>query len=950
MRKQTLVLMVGLTVFAASAGAQSPPTWTQLSLSTCRVDTFLESRPASDGRGVVIAVLDTGVDPSIPGLTHTPDGEVKVIDVQDFTGQGDIELHRVRRDPQGGTLVHHDKDGSPIHYTLPELPDSGEETRLYWFGVLDEARFVNSDVPDLNDNGKTDDEFPVCVTALEGDGDDQALCLVDTNMDRSFADEKPLRNYKLDYDTFTLFRARPEKQIVPVAFAVNIFLRQAKVVVHYDDGAHGTHVAGIAAGWRINDQEGFNGVAPGAKLMSLKIGKNDVGGISSTEAMKKALEYAGRFAREHDLPVVCNLSYGVESVIEGDSDIDKFMDGFLEKHPCVVFCTSAGNEGPGLSSVGTPAAADHLISVAAMLATDSARDVMGFDMTDPVITVFSSRGGELNKPDLATPGWATSTVPRWVKRGDFWAGTSMASPYAAGLCAVLVSDAMARHPGVPVRSCDVERALCLSARPVAGATALDAGWGLPDLPTAAKLLDEFVPASKKDPVIAYDISTPCPHGHKGTARAAYWRGTWFPSEDRMSFTVKPIFAPGLDTAARTAFVRRFDLSCDAPWIRIPQEQVYLRSEQSARIYVEYDADRLAEPGVYVGAVIASHEGKPAFRLPNTVVVPCRVGAEDDFRLSLEERTVRGWAPDRHFVSVPPGASAMQVTLSAPEGAESKASIERIFDPTGSQHGRRDRRLTTSGGVREVEEVFSDLLTPGVWEIPVVADRPDREWPYELAVRFWGLHADPKVIREGSESRPAGELAITNLFEQPVPATADGRIEGFRLHKKDKFEGLDDELSYTVKLDKSCNRIRIDLEMTPQAYATTTDIGVAVEKGGKAIHSGAFSNRTYQATVSAGGADSLKVVIRGGFAVADDKRETPITVNIDHLLADPVSVKVTRGGSSNITFVPGVPMQVEFKAGGELPEAPQGTHPVGFLRFRERGTHETALRVPIELGG
>ncbi len=35
--------------------------------------------------------------------------------------------------------------------------------------------------------------------------------------------------------------------------------------------------------------------------------------------MKKALDYAVNFARERGMPVVCNLSYGVESVIEGNS-------------------------------------------------------------------------------------------------------------------------------------------------------------------------------------------------------------------------------------------------------------------------------------------------------------------------------------------------------------------------------------------------------------------------------------------------------------------------------------------------------------------------------------------------------------------------------------------------------------------------------------------------------
>ena len=42
-------------------------------------------------------------------------------------------------------------------------------------------------------------------------------------------------------------------------------------------------------------------------------------------------------------------------------------------------------------------------------------------------------------------------------KGDYWAGTSMSSPYIAGLCAVLISDARARHPGVSIRSRDVRR-------------------------------------------------------------------------------------------------------------------------------------------------------------------------------------------------------------------------------------------------------------------------------------------------------------------------------------------------------------------------------------------------------------------------------------------------------------------------------------------------------------
>ncbi|MCP4246563.1 MAG: S8 family serine peptidase [bacterium] len=949
MPKGMLALSAVLGSISCAASAQNSSSWTQLSLSTCKVDAFLAARPESDGRGVVIAVLDTGVDPSIPGLIRTPDGQVKVVDVQDFSGQGDIDLHRVRLDAAEGKLIDHDDDGAPIAYDPPPLPpDTGGEERHYWFGFFDEKRFINSDVSDLNDNGKTDDRFPICVTALEGDGDDQARCYVDTNLDRSFADEKPLGNYNLAYDTFTLARPKPEQQIVPVTFAINIFLRQAKAVVYYDDGAHGTHVAGIAAGYGINGQDGFNGIAPGAKVMGLKFSQNAIGAVTVSDSLKRSLEHAARYAREHDVYVVCNMSFGVESVIEGDSDTDRVVDEILRRNPKLVFCTSAGNEGPGLSSVGTPAAAASAITVGAALAADSARDQMGYTIDQAVPTVFTSRGGELDKPEVIVPGWSTSTVPRWVRGNDYWAGTSMASPYAAGLCALLISDAAARHPGKTIRACDVRRALCLSSKTLPGTLPSDGGYGLPDLLAAADILDQLIDPAQDDPVIGYDVSTPCPHGHKGTAPVAYWRGTYFPTDQRQTFTVEPVFAPTADEADRTAFVRQFELRCDVPWLKVPQQQVYLRSDQSARIHVEYDPTHLTDPGIYSGAVEALHDGRVAFRMLNTVVVPHRFAAADNFVRSFDGRQVQGWQPDRYFLAIPPGASAMKVTLSAPEGAESMASIERIYDPTGERYRRRNRKLDTTVGRREVSETFTRDLMPGVWEVPVVADRPDKNWPYDLKVRFFGLHADPPVITDATDAEPEGELTVTNLFERPLPADADGSIEGFRMRKDDTFEGLKDELTYKVSLDPKFDRVRLELEMTPEAYATTSDIGVMVtDPDGKALLTDGFSNRIFRGSIGVAGHDSVKVIIRGGFAYPDDKRETPITVKIDRLLAEPVSVKVTHGDSAQINFVPGVPLVVEYAAASRLPDAPADTAPVGYLRFRQRSTGDVALRVAIE---
>ncbi len=945
--------LVGVAVATSSTQARGPESWTQLSLDTCGVNQFLANHPNDDGRGVVIAVLDTGVDPSIPGLTKNPDGSIKVIDVQDFSGEGDLDLHIVRRDESGASIVNHEDEGAAIAYALPKNWAGQKDDRRFWFASLDEKRFVNASIPDLDNNGRADDAFGILVSAMPNEGDDQAICYVDTNHDRSFADEVPLQNYKLAYDSFTLSRPTPEKQIVPLTFAVNIFLNKSKIVLHYDDGAHGTHVAGIAAGYKINGQEGFNGVAPGAKVISLKIGNNAIGGISTTDAKKKAMEYAARYSHEHGVPVVCNLSYGVASTIEGRSAIDTFMDDILHKYPDLVFCTSGGNIGPGLSTIGTPAASAAAITVGALLAADSGRDVQGFDMQAPAVTTFTSRGGETAKPDIATPGWSTSTVPRWNLRGDHWRGTSMASPYAAGLCALMISHARNADDNATIRSCDVKRALCDSCQPLEGATALDVGFGLPDASVAASRFAELSKSAKNDPVIGYDISTPSPSSYKGTAPAAYWRSTYFPTDQPQVFTIKPIFAPGIDGSAKTSFTRKFTLQTDSPWCRLRQESVYLRSVQTASVYVDYVADQLTEPGVYVGAVDALWDGRVAFTLLNTIIVPHRVSAESNHSLSLKRQTVNGWTTDRHFVSVPPGASAMVATLSAPKGEASKAAIDRIFDPNGHQSRNGGKRLNSAEGKREVSWTLDDELMPGVWELDVVADRPDKSWPYELDVRFFGLQASANPVRNWSSSskkKEKGTVTVTNEFDTPLFVSSEGQIEGFRKTVEGTFKGLKDELTYDIDLGDGFDSVRIILEMSLKDYAETTDIAVIVEDSkGNNILDNAFNDNLFSATVSkpkSGGDLKLKIV--GAFAVSDDQRKTPITVKIDHLLADPVGLEVTRGKSTNIDFVPHVPIEVEYELDGSLPKAPDGAHPVGFIHFTERSSHDSALKIEVDM--
>ena len=68
------------------------------------ISALLDAQPEADGRGTLVAVLDTGCDLAAAGLQETSDGRPKYVDFIDCTGGGDIDMSKKVSFAEDGTL------------------------------------------------------------------------------------------------------------------------------------------------------------------------------------------------------------------------------------------------------------------------------------------------------------------------------------------------------------------------------------------------------------------------------------------------------------------------------------------------------------------------------------------------------------------------------------------------------------------------------------------------------------------------------------------------------------------------------------------------------------------------------------------------------------------------------------------------------------------------------
>ena len=144
----------------------------------------------------------------------------------------------------------------------------------------------SSSITDINGNDKKDDVFYFVAFQTTEDADNSWVVYLDTNDDGDLSDEKPITNYKQKQDSFCILNG---EDLPKLTMGLNIFPKEKVVNFHFDDGGHGTHVAGIATGYQIGGVN-LNGVAPGANIISCKLGNNNFsGGATVTEKYEKSI-------------------------------------------------------------------------------------------------------------------------------------------------------------------------------------------------------------------------------------------------------------------------------------------------------------------------------------------------------------------------------------------------------------------------------------------------------------------------------------------------------------------------------------------------------------------------------------------------------------------------------------------------------------------------------------
>lgn len=889
------------------------------SFETGAVD-FVKQHPKADGRGVTIGILDSGVDLGHPALQKTTTGERKIVDwvtATDPVSDGDGTWLRMTASVTGPTFTIGGRT-----YSAP--------AGSYKIQLFSEAATKGGDMAgDLNRDGDTTDVWAVLYDPVTG------TTRVDLNNDADFTNDAVMKPYKDGHQVGYFGTDNPATDVVErIPFVVetrkNVVYNAAGDKADYVnigviESEHGTHVAGITSANGLFGGE-MNGAAPGAKIVSSRACTWSGGctNIALTEGMIDLVVNRG--------VDVVNMSIGgLPPLNDGNNARAELYKRLIDIYG-VQLVISAGNDGPGVNTIGDPGLADHVISVGASISKETWAANYGSNVTKKYdMLPFSSRGPREDggfAPILTAPGASINTTQTWLPGGpvkeagyslpagySMLQGTSMASPQAAGATALLLSAAKQKHIELP--PADLRTALTSTATHIKGVPAHAQGSGLIDIVGAWKQIEkqgapahEYSVKAPVDTAIDFALKTP------GFGTGLYDREGGLKAGQKKSYDVTITRTTGPDKAVKHQLSWKNN---DGTFKLTGPGTVSLPLGKPVTVKVEA---KPGSAGVH-SAILQVDDSKTVGvdqQILTTVVVSTPlVKPAYAFKAS---GSVQRNSTTSYFLTVPEGAKTLEVSMSALRSGSQTRFIS--IHPYGVQMENSSTIFCYPNYENPTNTCRPDVRSykdpqPGVWEIEVEARRtsPLLDNPYKLDVSLLGATFDPAVqtIAEAKIGTPAPvSWKATNNAGDLEGTLKGGSLGSAKVAKPSIKTG--DEQEFEVTIGEGVEKLDVAIGGTSDANA---DLDLYVYRG----------NTQVGKSTTAGSEESVSLVkpAAGTYTVVIDGYSVPAgTTTYDYrdvyYAPSLGTIKVDESKAVNLANGASAQIGAEVSVAGAAPEGRQ----------------------------
>ena len=509
-----------------------------------------------------------------------------------------------------------------------------------------------------------DDRGPVLDVVVWHDGE-AWRAVVGSADDGDVSNLEPMTNFRAERQVGTFAGANLDPQGTLMNYTVNIFDEGSICSIVTDSGAHGTHVAGIVGAYHADKPE-FNGVAPGAQIVAVKIGDSRLDGMETASALVRAL----RTVLDNGCDLI-NLSFGEAA---SPPNCGRFMTQAAEivnKHG-VIFVSSAGNSGPAYTTVGSPGGTcEEIISCGAYVTPAMMEaEYSMLEKTPSTMTTWSSRGPAQDGSQgvqLTAPGAAITSVPTWtLQRGQLMNGTSMSSPNLTG-CIALVLSAL-KAEGLAFTPARVRHALLNTAKALPGADRSEVGCGIVQVDACFEFLTARAGIWTDDITYTLNVSTPG-FGMGAPKKGIYLREPHETTSPRqMSVSVVPKMKEGSKNQLKVDFEKHVLLVSTADWVKVPNFLTLMATGRAFNVAI--DPTALPEGSMHHAEILGYDEGEdgdsggpPLFRVPIAVVKPTRIPYPPTPPThAFADMEMTPGSIHRHFVACPPGATWAEATI------------------------------------------------------------------------------------------------------------------------------------------------------------------------------------------------------------------------------------------------------------------------------------------------